>query len=72
MTTETTPMTEATPAPYDLVGAIMDYECGDLDEDGAIALFQHLLDTGLCNTLQGHYGRTTRDLLAAGYISRKA
>ena len=53
---------------YDSVGAIMAYEQGDLDEEGVIALFQHLVDTGLAWRLQGHYGRSAKAMLDAGVI----
>ena len=56
---------------YDVVGAIIDYECGNLDDEGTITLFQHLVDTGQAWTLQGHYGRTAQALIDAGYVTKK-
>jgi len=53
---------------YDHVGAIMAHEQGDLDKEGTVKLFQHLVDTGLVNHLQGHYGRTAQHLIAAGIV----
>ena len=54
----------------EVVGLIMDYEGGDIDEEDAIALFQHLVNTGLAWQLQGHYGRTAQALLDQGIITR--
>lgn len=51
------------------LGQIIAYEQGDLDEEGTINLFQHLVDTGLAWQLQGHYGRTAQALIQQGYIN---
>ena len=53
---------------YDVVGQIMAFEEGDLDEDGIRILFQHLVDTGLAWKLQGSYGRMARALIEAGEV----
>ena len=53
----------------DYVSAIMDYEQGELDEDGIIDLFQFLVDTGMAWSLQGSYGRMAAALIDAGYVT---
>lgn len=58
--------------PYDVTGAIIDFECGNLSDEGVIALFQHLVDTGMAWTLQGSYGRTARTLIEAGLVTQAA
>jgi hypothetical protein len=56
--------------PLDLTTAIIDYETGELDEEGFIELFQHLVDTGLAWKLQGHYGRVAIALIEDGRITK--
>jgi hypothetical protein len=49
-----------------LVDDMMAFECGDLEEDDTIDMFQYLIDSGLAWSLQGSYGRTARDLIIEG------
>ena len=51
---------------FDVVGFIMAYECGELDEDAVIEGFQHLIDAGTVWSLQGSYGRMAVHLIEAG------
>lgn len=55
----------------DYIDKITAFENGELDEDETIALFQHLVDTGLAWTLQGAYGRMAVRLIDAGLVSDK-
>ena len=54
---------------FDLVGNIIAFEDGELGEDETIALFQHLVTTGLAWSLQGSYGRTAAALIEAGLVT---
>jgi hypothetical protein len=51
-----------------VIDNLIAYESGELDEDTTIDFFQHLVDTGMAWSLQGHYGRTASALIDAGYI----
>lgn len=55
----------------DVTDAIINYECGMLDEEKTIELFQELVNTGMAFTLQGSYGRTAVALIEAGLIKAK-
>jgi len=57
-------------AEYDLVGNMIAYEQGELDDMGTIELFASLVKSGMSWTLQGHYGRTASALIEAGVLSK--
>ena len=52
-----------------LVDQLIAYEEGQLTEDEEIALFEHLVQTGTCWQLPGHYQRVAATLLEVGLIS---
>jgi hypothetical protein len=54
--------------PYDMMGNIIEFENGELSEEGILELFQYLVDTGTAWTLQGSYGRMAKDLIEQGLI----
>ncbi len=53
----------------DLIDNIMRFEAGEMNDEEIISWFQALLDSGLCWTLQGSYGRTAKALIDQGLIS---
>ena len=53
-----------------LTDMIIKYEMGQLDDIEIISLFQELIDTGMAWRLQGHYGRTAKALIEAGYCNQ--
>lgn len=59
-------------ATHNLMGDIIAYENGELDEEQTAELFQRLVDTGLAWSLQGSYGRTAQAMLEAGVIAPRA
>lgn len=58
------------PKPYDVTGAIIAFESGELDTMGTLRLFAHLIKTGMAWKLQGSYGRAAAALIENGTISR--
>ena len=53
---------------FDVVGKMMDYECGNLDTQGVVELFSHLVKTGMAWSLQGSYGRAASRLIEVGVL----
>ena len=51
----------------DLVGKIMAWEQGEMEEEEAIEFFQELINNGMAWSLQGCYGRTAQALINAGH-----
>ncbi len=56
----------------DIVGQIMAFEQGELDNEEVHSLFQFLLDSGMIHSLQGSYQRMAEELLLAGVIQMPA
>ena len=50
----------------DMLDKIMAYEGGEMDTEDTIEFFQELIDNGMAWTLQGHYGRTAKELIERG------
>lgn len=50
----------------DYVAMIIAYECGELDYDQTVELFQKLIDSGTIYSLQGAYQRTAQSLIESG------
>lgn len=66
-------MSASTADRFDTVGFIMSYEAGELEQDQVVAGFQHLIDSGLAWTLQGHYARMAARLIEDGQcVARRA
>lgn len=53
---------------YDVTGAIIAYEDGELSSEETVTLFQYLVDTGMAWRLQGSYGRQAQHMIDAGTI----
>ncbi len=51
-----------------LVDQLIAYEEGQITGEEEIALFEHLVETGTCWQLQGHYQRVAATLIEAGLI----
>lgn len=53
----------------DEVDLIIKFEAGELPIEGVLQLFSSLIKSGKAYTLQGSYGRYTRNLISEGYLS---
>jgi len=51
-----------------LVDQLIAYEEGHITQDEAVAFFEHLVETGVCWQLSGHYQRVAATLIEAGLI----
>jgi hypothetical protein len=56
----------------DTVGMLIEYESGMLSDEDTVKLFQHPIDTGEAWRLQGHYVRTAKALIEAGYCHERS
>lgn len=65
------PCAEHAKRPYDVSGAIIAFEAGELDNEAILELFCHLLRTGLVWSLQGAYERAAQRMIDAGYCDEK-
>jgi len=57
-------------AKYDVTDALIEFESGLLNEEDTLALFQHLIDSGLAWQLQDNYGITAVSLIKSGFCTR--
>lgn len=57
---------------YDVVGQMMAYEEGKLDDQAVVNLFQNLVDTGMVWSLQGSYQRMANRLIKAGKVHQES
>ena len=51
-----------------LVDQLIAYEEGQITQDEEVAFFEHLVETGVCWQLSGHYQRAAATLIEAGLI----
>lgn len=56
---------------FDVVGFMMMFESDstELTDDDIVTGFQHLIDTGIINSLQGFYGRFAAGLAEEGWVT---
>ncbi len=56
----------------DLIDRLIQYEEGDMELEEIADLFQQLVDSGMINSLQGHYHRMAEALAKDGWIKLKS
>jgi len=49
-----------------MIDKIIQYEDGKMTEEETVVFFQELIDNGWAWKLQGHYGRTAKNLIENG------
>ena len=54
----------------DTVEQIIAYETGELDYENTLNLFSKLIKSGQAWSLQGHYGRTAKQIIELNLISK--
>ena len=54
-----------------LVGSIIAYEQGELNDQEVVCLFAELVKSGMAWSLQGSYGRTASALIKEGWIDHE-
>ena len=53
----------------EMINNLIRYESEGLNDAELIEFFQHLVDTKLAWSLQGHYGRTAQALIENGWVT---
>ena len=66
MTIPNAPLPKVLMKQDELIGKVIEFEQGALDEGEIVELFQGLIDSGLAWELQGSYGRMAQDLIETG------
>lgn len=56
--------------PFDVVGFIIQYESGEIEEEEIISGFQELINSGVVWLLQGCYSHTATALIDRGLCTR--
>ena len=59
------------PVAFDVVGKIIEYEEGKMNDEEVAEFFQKLIDTGLVWQLQGSYGRMADQLIRSGECHKR-